>query len=247
MSTCYYVSGPADTLPFNSFTSPIVFSETYTHQFATKALSPLSIIHATLPLFRNRKAVGSPTESSPNIVRGASVILCVPAVARVGVLGSSSNSMANAAVVQGFNVLRREAAVDPMFQDTRLRFVTLDVGRFGDAEGRKKRKHMRTPSDVGVLSNTLLGIVSTSRRPRALDVVWNVWFGNHQSVGAGGMFSRLSSSCCSDLTFTHFSYDIYDCIKVADRHSRFLAVILSSYGRSARIIACNSGHTAADS
>ena len=188
-------AGPADLLPYNSFTSPIVFSETYTHQFATRALSPLSIIHATLPLFRNRKAIGSPAESSMNIPRGASVILCVPAAARVGVLGSSSNSMANAAVVQGFNVLRREAALDPMFEDTRLRFVTLDVGEFSDAADSKKRRDTRTPSDVRVLTSALLGIISTSRRPWTLGWAWNMCLGSRRGVGAGGVFcNQLSLS-----------------------------------------------------
>lgn len=186
MFTYYRPTGPADLLPYDSFVSPIVFSETYTHQFITRAISPLSIIHSTLPLFRNRKAVGSPAESSANIGRGASIILCVPAAARVGVLGSSSNSMANAAVVQGFDVLRREVALKPTFENTRLRFITLDVGEFTDAKESTKRRGTRTPSDVRVLTTTLLGIVSSSRRPRTLDWAWDMWLGSRRNVGAGG-------------------------------------------------------------
>ncbi|KAF8321595.1 hypothetical protein DL93DRAFT_1434870 [Clavulina sp. PMI_390] len=190
--------GQAELLPFNNFSSPITFSESYTHQFMTRALSPLAILNATLPLFRHRKTIGSPRESSSSTSRryGASVILCVPAAARVGVLGSSSHSMANHAVAQGFRILRREAALDPLLEGTDLRFVTIDVGEFADpAEikrigAQRKEKGVsgrRIPTDVRVLSKTLMSIVDASRRPWSLDWMKMVVMGTRRSVGAGGM------------------------------------------------------------
>lgn len=237
--------GPTDLLPFNSFSSPITFSESYTHEFMTRALSPLSILHATLPLFRNRKAIGSPKESNSNTLRGASVILCVPAAARVGVLGSSSNSMANAAVVQGFKVLKREAALDPSLEDTNLRFITLDVGEFRlQKESKKKLGTARTPTDIRVLTNTLLGIVNSSRRPWSLQWLWTVWLGSRRSVGAGGTFRHCFIASCRStplmlipisISSRMNSNDVCGCIAASDSSSRLPSVTTSPPYSATRI------------
>ena len=107
----------------------------------------------------------------------------MPALARVGAVGSSGISMATGAVVHGFDVLRREVAVDPTVSaGGNLSFVTLDVGEIGESRPGSLRK----PSDVSVLYGVLLGIVKGRRRPWSLDWLYSVWLGNRRSVGAGG-------------------------------------------------------------
>lgn len=153
----------------------------------------MSILYSTLPLFRPRLAVGSPTSSRHGSRRGGSVILCVPAVARVGVLGSSSGSMATAAVLRGFDVLRREAKLasdkgsGDVLEGANVRFVTVDVGEIGagGAGGWEGRK----PSNVGVLSGRLMRIVDASRRPWSFGWIWQGILGSHRSIGAGGTLS----------------------------------------------------------
>lgn len=94
--------------------------------------------------------------------------------------------MANSAVVQGFSVLKREAALDPTLEGTNLRFITLDVGELSDSDSKAAAsKSARTPSDARVLSRTLLGVVGASRKPWSLAWMWNVWLGSRRSVGAG--------------------------------------------------------------
>lgn len=95
--------------------------------------------------------------------------------------------MANSAVVQGFNVLKREAALDSTFEGTNLRFVTLDVGEFSDVKDVRKKNASRTPTDVRVLTKTLLDIVDASRKPWSLKWLYSVGLGSRRNVGAGGM------------------------------------------------------------
>lgn len=191
--------GPADVLPLSSFSSPITFSESYIHEYTTRALSPLSILTALLPLFRVRKTLGSPSSPSSSTWiggrgQGASMILCVPASARVGAVGSSGNAMANAAVVHGFDVLKRETALDASMRGMELRFITVDVGDFVDVNVRGGKKGAkRTPSDVRVLSGMLLGLVGSSRRPWSLGWMVSVWRGGRRSVGAGALTYAFAS------------------------------------------------------
>ncbi|KAF8344085.1 uncharacterized protein EI90DRAFT_3114753 [Cantharellus anzutake] len=182
---------PSDHLPFSDFASPILLHETLNHQITLRAMTPLSIIQATFPHFKHRKALGSPS-SPQSISKGASIIMCVPAIARVGVLGSSGLAMASEAAVRGFEVLRREAAVDPTLNDVRkLRFITVDVGEIGDATsviGVKRR-----PTDVGIMSDTLLGIVNEKRSGWSLEWIRGLWLGNRRRVGAGALTYTMAS------------------------------------------------------
>lgn len=184
-------------MSFSELDSPIILAETYTHQLMTQALTPLSILHSTLPLFKPSLTLGSPGSSRFSRT-GGSIILCVPAVARVGVLGSSSTSMAAASVMHGFDVLRRESklAADKgsgnAIEGANVRFITVDVGEIsgGDIDGgegtRTVRWERRKPSDVSAFSQRLMDIVDGSRRPWSAAWIWQLVLGSHRSIGAGG-------------------------------------------------------------
>jgi len=180
---------PSELLPFSEYNSPIVLHESINHQIALRAMTPLSVIQATLPHFKHRKGLGSPSghrDSSP------SIIMCVPAVARVGALGSSGLVMASEAATRGFEILRREVSVDPdLIGSGALRFVTIDVGGIGDTA--TAIGTMRRPTDVGVLSRTLLGIVNEKRCGWLLDWMRSLWLGNRRRVGAGAFTYTMAS------------------------------------------------------
>jgi len=179
---------PAELMPFNALRSPLVLAEDFTHHLTSRAFTPLSIIHMVLPVFQLRQTSWRPlNETTP--LKGASIILCVPAVARVGAVGSSAVSMATGAVLCGFDVLRREVAVDPTVRRGNLSFVTLDVGEIGESRAGSLRK----PSDVSVLYSALLSIVRGRRRPWSLDWLYSMWLGNRRVVGAGA-FTYVTAS-----------------------------------------------------
>jgi len=187
---------PWEYLTLSEYDSPIIFHESTNHQMALRAMTPLSVIQATLPHFKHRKALGSPS-SHRNPSSPPCIILCVPAVARVGALGSSGLVMASEAATRGFEILRREVSVDPDLNGSSgLRFVTIDVGGIGDSAIAISTR--RRPSDVSVLSKMLLGIVNErgcrcSGGGWLLDWMRSLWLGNRRRVGAGALTYTVAS------------------------------------------------------
>lgn len=93
--------------------------------------------------------------------------------------------MSSEAAMRGFEILRREVSVDPALNGSSgLRFVTVDVGGIGDATMPIGTR--RKPTDVSVLSRTLLGIMNEKRCGWSLDWMRRLWLGNRRHVGAGG-------------------------------------------------------------
>lgn len=200
-------TAPADLAPFSAFSSPVSLTQSYLPHLSARALTPLSVIQAILPLFKHRKGLGNPTEDNAHL--GSSVIVCLPATARVGVAGSSGVTMASSALSVGLDVLRREIDIDPEV-DLGLgdvSFVTFDVGEVKEY-GRRKRESKwakwsggRRPSDVSVLSEALIGVVKGRREPWSLEWLHSLWLGDRRSIGAGGMLVLCFLSR-TRLTFT---------------------------------------------
>lgn len=96
--------------------------------------------------------------------------------------------MASDAATRGFDVLRREIAVDRgLGLEGSVSFVTIDVGEISaSAREREEATPGRKPTDVAKLSRMLLGVVRARAKPWSFEWLWNVWLGNRRLVGAGG-------------------------------------------------------------
>ncbi|KDQ18060.1 hypothetical protein BOTBODRAFT_52866 [Botryobasidium botryosum FD-172 SS1] len=168
-------------------------SQAFLPNLVRAQITPLSIVTSILPLFRSRNR---------DIKYSKSVILCVPATARVGLAGHGEEAMLAAGLVKGAEVLRRELAQDEDLGDVKV--VVVDVGEISaeDDQGRKQDEGYywagRKPSNAKVLGEAL-GTVVRGRFEGEGWAKWAAWWiggwwrGQRFSVGAGAYTYTLAS------------------------------------------------------